>query len=512
MPTRRELLKSAGAAAAVAALPTSIARAQARKPTLTIALPSTPETIDPHQFRSVLSGSIIGMMGEGLLTRDSQTMELKPLLAESWKNVNPNTWEFKLRKGVKFHNGEDFTGDSVKFTVERIVTSKLNTLGKLTFPPSFGPEVTVVDPLTVRITTKVPDPMLPARFAAESMNMAPAKGLAEYKEKFVTDRFIGTGPFKFGESVVGDRVVVEANPNYWGAKPPTQKVIWQVIPDAATRVAALQRGDIDVMLNLPIPLLANVESDPKLAVYSELSSLTHVLLLDTKEPGPLRDKRVRQALNMAIDRQAILKNLYLGRGRLLNGVAGPNVGNGMDPGPYPYDPVGAKKLLAEAGHPNGFELTLWQSIGRWTLAEETAQIIGGYWDKVGVKTRVQTLEWAEYNKRAGTSQFKGAFYYAFINATWDVSYMLQRFKPSFTAFRYYDATGEFLTTLEQYDSAFDPKRRRELAATGLKFAKDEAVWVTLYQLDELMGISKKVKGFKMRADNVLWVRDAYVEA
>jgi len=513
MQTRRDLLKRAGAAAAVAAAwNPSVTSAQARKPTLTIALPSTPETIDPHQFRSVLSGSIIGMMGEGLLTRDPQTMELKPLLAESWRNVNPTTWEFKLRKGVKFHNGEEFTGESVKFTIDRIVTSKLNTLGKLTFPPSFGPEVTVVDPYTVRLVTKVPDPMVAARLAAESMNMAPAKGLAEFKDKFVTDRFIGTGPFKFVESVVGDRVVVEANPGYWGPKPPAQKVIWQVIPDAATRVAALQRGDIDVMLNLPIPLLANVEGDPKLSVYSELSSLTHVLLLDTKEPGPLRDKRVRQALNMAIDRPAIIKNLFAGRGRLLNGVAGPNVGNGADPGPYPYDPAGAKKLLSEAGHPNGFEMPFWQSIGRWTLAEETAQVIAGYWEKIGVRTKLQTLEWAEYNKRAGTSQFKGAFYYAFINATWDVSYMLQRFKPSFTAFRYYDATGDFLKTLTEYDSAFDPKRRRELAATGLKFARDEAVWVTLYQLDELMGVSKKVKNFKMRADNVIWARDAYVEA
>ncbi len=512
MQSRRDMIKSAGAAAAVAALTPRLAGAQARKPALTIALPSTPETIDPHQFRSVLSGSIVGLMGEGLLTRDPQTMELKPLLAESWKNVNPNTWEFKLRKGVKFHNGEEFTGESVRFTVERIVNSKLNTLGKLTFPPSFGPEVTVVDPYTVRVSTKVPDPLLATRMAAESMNMAPAKGLAEYKEKFVTDRFIGTGPFKFAENVVGDRVVVEANPGYWGPKPPSQRIVWQVIPDSATRVEALQRGDIDVMLNLPIPLLANVENDPKLAVYSELSSLTHVLLLDTKEPGPLRDKRVRQALAMAIDRPAIIKNLYMGRGRLLNGVAGPNVGNGMDPGPYPYDPAAAKKLLADAGHPNGFELPLWQSIGRWTLSEETAQVIAGYWDKIGIKTKLQTLEWAEYNKRAGTSQFKGAFYYAFINATWDVSYMLQRFKPSFTAFRYYDATGDFLKTLQEYDSAFDPKRRKELAATGLKFARDEAVWVTLYQLDELIGVSKKVKNFKMRADNVIWARDAYVEA
>ena len=512
MPTRRDLLKSAGAAAAVAALGPRVAGAQGKKPPLTIALPSTPETIDPHQFRSVLSGSIVGLMGEGLLTRDPQSMELKPLLAESWRNVNATTWEFKLRKGVKFHNGEEFTAESVKFTIERIVTSKLNTLGKLTFPPSFGPEVTVVDPYTARVVTKVPDPMLATRMAAESMNMAPAKGLAEYREKFVTDRFIGTGPFKLAENVVGDRVVVEANPGYWGPKPPSSRIVWQVIPDAATRVAALQRGDIDVMLNLPIPLLPNVESDPKLRVYTELSSLTHVLLLDTKEDTPLRDKRVRQALNMAIDRPAIIKNLFAGRGRQLNGVAGPNVGNGMDPGPYPYDPAGAKKLLAEAGHPNGFEIPFWQSIGRWTLAEETAQIIAGYWDKIGVRTKLQTLEWAEYNKRAGGGQFKGAFYYAFINATWDVSYMLQRFKPSFTAFRYYDATGDFLKTLTEYDSAFDPKRRRDLAATGLKFARDEAVWVTLWQLDELMGVSKKVKNFKMRADNVIWARDAYVEA
>src|ERR1044071_2221232 len=186
MQTRRDLLKRAGAAAAFA---------RARKPTLNIAFPSPPETIDPHQLRSVLSGSIINLMGEGLMTRDPVTMEIKPLLAESWRNLNPNTWEIKLRRGVKFSNGEDFTSESVKFTIERAIISKLNTLAKLTWPPSFGQDVTVIDPYTVRIATKVPDPMMPARLAAESMNMAPAKGLAEYKEKFVTDRFIGTGPF-----------------------------------------------------------------------------------------------------------------------------------------------------------------------------------------------------------------------------------------------------------------------------------------------------------------------------
>jgi peptide/nickel transport system substrate-binding protein len=511
MQTRRELLKSASAAAAVAALAPGAVRAQGRKPTMTIALPSTPETIDPHQFRSVLSGSIINLMGEGLLTRDPYTMELKPLLAESWRNVNPLTWEFKLRRGVKFHNGEELNAECVKFTIDRIVHSKLNTLGKLTWPPAFGQDTVVVDPYTVRFITKVPDPMVPARLAAESMNMSPARGLADYREKFVTDRFIGTGPYRFVEHVVGDRVVVETNPNYWGPKSPTPRIVWQVIPDAATRVAALQRGDVDVIINLPLPLAGTVESDPNCRVYSELSSLVHGILLNTRESQPLKDRRVRQALNMAVDRKTIIKNLYAGRGKLLNTGPGPNVSNGFDPGPYPYDPARAKQLLAEAGYANGFELTLWQSIGRWTDAEEVAQVVIGYWQKIGVQAKLQILEWAEYNKRAGTSQLKDAFYYAFINGTWDASYILQRFKPSFTAFRYYDATGDLLKTIEEYDQAFDPKKRRELAVKAQQGIHDEAAWVFLWQLDELMGVGKKVKKFKMRADNFIWARDAYVE-
>ena len=126
-------------------------------------------------------------------------MELQPLLAESWKNLNPNTWEIKLRRGVKFHNGEDFTAESVKFTVERAIGSKLNTLAKLTSPPSFGQDVLIVDPYTVRIVTKIPDPMVPSRLAAESMGMAPAKGLADFKEQVRSRPLHRHGPFRLVE-------------------------------------------------------------------------------------------------------------------------------------------------------------------------------------------------------------------------------------------------------------------------------------------------------------------------
>jgi peptide/nickel transport system substrate-binding protein len=155
---------------------------------------------------------------------------------------------------------------------------------------------------------------------------------------------------------------------------------------------------------------------------------------------------------------------------------------------------------------------MWQSIGRWVLAEETAQVIAGYWDKVGVKTKVQVLEWAEFNKRSAASAHKDCFYYAFINGTWDASYTVQRFKPDFQTFRYFDASGDLLKTIEEYERTFDPKKRKELGAKALKGLHDEAVWLFLWQLDELFGVSRKVKGFKMRPDNVLWVRDTYVEA
>jgi peptide/nickel transport system substrate-binding protein len=288
--------------------------------------------------------------------------------------------------------------------------------------------------------------------------------------------------------------------------------VWQVIPDAATRLAALQRGDVDVMLNLPFPLAPNVEADPNLRLYSELSSLTHGVLLNARESAPLKDRRVRQALNLAVDRPAIIKNLYAGRGQLLNTVTGRGVANSIDPGPYPYDPARAKALLAEAGLPNGFEFTMWQSIGRYVLAEETAQVIAGYWDKIGVKTKVQVLEWAEYNKRSAAGAFKDGFYYAFINGTWDASYTVQRFRPDFQTFRYFDASGDLLKAIQEYERTFDAKRRKELGAQALRGLHEEAVWLFLWQLDELFGVSKKVKGFKMRPDNYLWVRDTYVEA
>lgn len=487
------------------------AQAVAKKHTLTIAYPSNPETIDPHQSRAVLTGSIHMLMTEGLLIRDPDTMEIKPHLAVSYRNIDPNTWEFKLRQGVKFHNGEEFNAESVKFSIERNVYSKMRTSGQTVWPRAIGPQVQIVDPYTVLITTKIPDPLLPNRLAAEPFNMAPAKALAAFKDKYVTDKLIGTGPFKFVEFALGDRLVVEANPDYWGPKPATQRIVFQVIPDPSTRVAALQRGAVDIIINLPIPLIPAVENDPDLKVYSVLGSTVHNIFPNTKETVTLKDRRVRQALNYAIDREVILKNLYAGHGKVLTTVVARQVTNAIDAGAYPYDPQKAKQLLAEAGYPNGFELILYQAIGRWSQAEEAAQLIAGYFEKIGVKTKLMTLEWGEYNRRAGGSLHKDAFYYAFTNLLWDPSYLTQRFLPTYPVYRYFDAEGDLQKAIADHEEAFGPAQRKELAAKVQKGLRDEAVWVFLWQLNEIFGMSKKVKGFKMRADHEIWFRDTYVE-
>lgn len=501
--TRRSVLAMAGALGLGAA-------AGGRQASLSVALPSNPETLDPHQFRSILTGSVLACCVETLLTRDADTMEIRPLLATSWRNIDPHTWELKLRTGVRFHNGEVFDAESVKFSIERIIDSPLNTLGKTVWPPSFGQTVEIVDPYTVRIVTKVPDPLVPNRLAAESLNMAPPKALAGFKDKYVGDFLIGTGPYKFVDYVVGRHFTVQANPDYWGEKPATSRIVWDVIPDPATRVAALQRGSSDIVVNLPIPMITTVQASPDLRLYSVLGSIVNGILLDADRTPALKDVRVRQALNHAIDREAILKNLYRGLGEVSNGVVAKQVEYAIDPGAYGYDPDKARALLKAAGFADGLDLTVWQSSGRVELGVEAMQAMTGFLDDVGVRANLQILEWGEYNARAGRSQLKDALFYGFVNGIWDPAYILQRFLPGYPSFRYFTATGTLAQQLGEYAETFPKEQRAKLAAACQQGIHDAAAWVFLYQLNENFGLKKAVQGFKMRPDHMMIVRDAYI--
>ncbi|MBI3964289.1 MAG: ABC transporter substrate-binding protein, partial [Chloroflexi bacterium] len=317
--------------------------------------------------------------------------------------------------------------------------------------------------------------------------------------------------YKLVEWVVGDRVVLEANPSYWRKAAIAKRIVWKTIPDSQTRVAALLRGEVDAITNLPIPLEDQVKNNASTTIYSELGSFTHKIIFNTREPGPLQDKRVRQALNHAVNKQAILDALYKGHGKLETSIIVQQLGGFAPSQPYAYDPAKAKQLLTEAGFANGFETTLHVPVARYALAEEAVQAIAGDLEKVGVKAKIQPGEWAVYNSTAAAHKLSGMFYYPFSHLLWEPDQIFGYFLEEGQRWNYFISKGQLRENILAQRKEFDATKRAQFQAEVQKELWDEAPWLFLYQIDELFGLNKNVKNFRMAADQVLRVEQAYAE-
>lgn len=477
--------------------------------TLTVGIPINVETFDLNITRSTLTSGVTELVFDTLLKRDQDTMELQPWLATSYRNVDPTTWEFKLRPGVKFSNGEEFNAEAAKFSLERGLLPDLNSSAK-SYLQGIYKSSTVVDASTLRVTTELPDPLFPSRLAPDPVAMMPPKYYGGKDVKETANKPVGSGPYKLVEWVVGDRAVLEANPDFWGPKPPTRRLVWRTIPDAITRVGALQRGEVDAITNLEVPLLDTVARAPNLRVYSELGSFSEKFLINTRKPGPLQDKRVRQALNYAVNKEELLKTIYGGHGQLLRSVIASQVAGFSAQQPYAYDPEKAKQLLAEANYPRDLVLDLWIATARTPGGEEATKAVGGYLDKVGVKTKLQTSEFAVFNRKAAAYEYDGLIYYGFSNLQWEPDQIFGYFLKEGGRWNYYLAEGAAREAILNARKEFDPAKRKEYQAQAQKLLWDEALWLFLYQFEQHMGLSKNVQGFKMAADQIVHVEKAYV--
>lgn len=378
--------------------------AQARD--LTIALATEPSSMDP-QFHSLTPNIQFSETIFDPLVRTDANAKPVPCLAESW-TVNGNVWLFKLRPNVKFSDGSPFTAEDVVFTYAR-VPKVPNSPSSFTLYLKSIDKVEAVDPLTLRITTKGPAPVLLANLSiVPIMSKKAASGAAPEGKTTVElnrgDGLIGTGPYKFVSWRRGAEIVLERNPNYWGEKPAWDKITYRPITNPAARVAALLSGGVDMIENPPTDDLARLEQDKKLYIQKTPSvRVIYVALNQSKEvpPGmsgtdgknPLTDKRVREALSLAIDRNAIVA-------RIMDGVA-QAAGNLL---PYPAfgaskkhatapaaDVAKAKELLAAAGYPKGFTVSLGAPAGRYINDQRIAQTVASMWANIGVKTDVETM-------------------------------------------------------------------------------------------------------------------------
>lgn len=397
---------------------------------LTIGLASEPTAIDPHFHNLGPNNSLLSHLFDALVLQDEK-QSLVPGLAESWRAINDTTWEFKLRQGVKFHDGSPFTADDVVFTFQRApdVEGSPSSFGTYTK----GKEVVKVDDYTVHIKTERPYPLMPndvSTILIISDENGRGATTADYNSGKAA---IGTGPFKFAEYVPGDRIVFERNEAYWGGKPEWTRVTFKPIKSGPSRVAALLAGDVDIIEQTPTVDIERLKNDPKLSLSQGISNRVIYLHLDqfredspfvkAKDGGqiknPLLDARVRKAISMAIQRDAIVSRVMEGiavkAGQLLpEGFFGrsPNLS------PEPYDPEGAKRMLAEAGYPDGFKLSIHGPNDRYINDAKIAEAVGQMLTRIGIDTEVVTMPRSVYFKRASRGGEGGQPEFSFILVGW----------------------------------------------------------------------------------------------
>lgn len=414
----KRLGKLLGSSALVLALLGASATLQARD--LTIALKTEPTAMDPL-FHALTPNLQLGAAIFDPLLRTDKDAKAVPALAESW-SVDGDVWTFKLRPNVTFSDGSPFTADDVVFTYERAPLVPNSPSSMALFLNKIA-SMKVVDPLTLEITTKGPAPTLPVELAQVSImsHIAAAGPAPEGKTTVELNRgegMAGTGPFKFVSWKRGAEIVLERNPDYWGPKPEWDRVIYRPISNPAARVAALRSGNVDLIEDPPTDDIAKLRADRNLHVQETPSLRIIYVALNqgeevpngmsgTGDKNPLTDRRVREALSLAIDRNAIAD-------RVMGGVAQP-AGNLLAyPGfgaseeltdAQPADPDKARQLLAEAGYPDGFSLLLGAPDGRYVNDKDLAQVIASMWSRIGVKTQVETMAASVFFQKRGQYAF-----------------------------------------------------------------------------------------------------------
>jgi peptide/nickel transport system substrate-binding protein len=370
---------------------------------LVVALKTEPTSMDPQYHSLTPNIQLSQTLFEGLVCAGPE-LSIKPCLAESWSSKG-KVWTFNLRPGVKFSDGSPMTAADVVFTFDRV--SKVpNSPSSFKIYLQQVDKVEAVDPLTVRITTAVPYPLLAVNMVGLPIMSAKAMAGPLPEGKSTTELngglgLIGAGPYRFVSWKRGVEVVFERNPHYWGRTPDWDKVIYRPISNPAARVAALLSGDVDLVEDPPTDVLERLQKDPKLTVVTKASSRIIYVALDqfgeqtpgiegTKGKNPLLDKRVREALSLGLDRHALVARIMGGvgtpAGQLLPyPMAGASKNLAMAP---KVDTEKAKALLKEAGYPDGFTIVLGTPNGRYINDIKVAQTIAAMWTRIGVKTSI----------------------------------------------------------------------------------------------------------------------------
>ena len=476
------------------------------KDTLTVALVSHAPTLDPHMhFERV--GILVNInMFDSLLHKNAR-LEYEPSLATSWKALSDTQWEFKLRKGVKFHNGETMTPDDVKYSFERVLDQKKKS-------PQYGnvraiKEIRIVDPETIHIITDKPFPLLLERLVF--FPIVPKKHVeAVGDQAFGTTSPVGTGPWKFVEWKRDQLIRLEAFDQHWRGKPPFKHLIIRAIPEIATQVAEMKTGGVDLIRNVSADLIPELKSHPQTYVSSAPILRVHFVEFDMRVP-PFDKKLVRQAANHAVDKQTIIQKLMGGLGQIVATTVQPKA-FGFDPDvkPYPYDPKKAKELLAQAGYPNGVDITLHSAFVEFRpVFEAITQML----TEVGIRTNAKVWDpgpaWNKVLQGEGkaTNGYYGSWgNYSVFDAD-AVLHPLYHTEPGSWIGKWYTRVEGLDGLIDEARSTVDQARRKRTYSRIQNLIREEAPAIFLWTQYDTLAISRKVE-YAARGDEWLWLFDA----
>jgi peptide/nickel transport system substrate-binding protein len=416
---RRALI--AGAALAAFAFTSAPAAAQDNACRIVFAHGAAVTSIDPHFHALTPNGAVAEHIFSKMVLQD-ENLRVQPGLAKSWEvsAEDPKVWTFHLRDDVKWHDGTPFTADDIVYTFER-VPNVPNSPSNYSLYTQHVAKIDVIDDHTIQFTTKDVFPLMPqyaALLTIISRNASEGRSTQDFNDGIAA---IGTGPYKYKEYVPGEKIVLTRNEDYWGDKPQVKEVEFRFISNNATRVAALLAGDVDVIDTVPTIDADSLAARDGIRVVSTAGVRNIFISIDQGreaspfvfdnagkplEKNPLLDQKVRQALSMAINRSAIVK-------AVMNGQAAPSgqllpkgvMGHVEELTPLEYDAEGARKLLAEAGYPEGFQITLHGPNDRYINDAEVVQAVAQMWTRIGVKTTVDTMPSSVYFTRSGKDEF-----------------------------------------------------------------------------------------------------------
>ena len=430
---------------------------------------------------------------EPLIELDYDKKEYVGVLAESWE-FQGKQWVFKLRQGVKFHNGAPLTSKDVAFSIEKMRDEKGGSLQAPNFKDVT--EVQTPDDQTVVFVTKQPLAIFLDRLENRFI-LSKVAG-----DKFGDQLYqnpIGTGPYKFVSYQRGGNMVFTRHDDYWGGKAAIKEVVFRKVTEEAARLAALESGQADFINNVPVHEVARFQKHPRVRI-DQLEGLRMFLLAMNVAHKPFDNKLVRQAVNYSVDAPAIVKNIFDGIGYPLNGPVGSNV-IGADPKHkrYPYDPKKARELLAQAGFKDGCDVQLYYSAGRYPKDREVCQAVAAQMVKGGFRVELISQEWALFWGGDGVNGGKLPFYYNNRGSLTDADTFYDQYFRTGTTKRCNYSNPALDKIIDEEQTIPDVKKRIALLQQAGKILMEDVPFVPLYNLASLYGAAKNL-AWKMRPD------------